>query len=85
MITSVNHMLVISYPTQMVGRYAYTVQIEGEKTSGRKQGLTAERTGALIMQEKSEELLLSRIEVVGMREEDARKGKEERGCKQIFN
>ena len=50
MITSVNHMLVISYPTQMVGRYAYTVQIEGEKTSGRKQGLTAERTGALVMQ-----------------------------------
>ena len=82
MITSVNHMLVISYPTQMVGRYAYTVQIEGEKTSGRKQG---ERTGALIMQEKSKDLLLSRIEVVGLREEDATKGKEERECKQIFN
>ena len=63
----------------------HTVQIEGEKTSGRKQGLTAVRTGA-VMQEKSEELLLlSRIEVVGMREEDARKGKEERGCKQSFN
>jgi hypothetical protein len=59
----------------------HTVQIEGEKTSGRKQGLTAIRTGA-VMQEKPEELLLSRIEVVGMREEDARKGKEERGCKQ---
>ena len=44
----------------------------------------AVRTGA-VMREKSEELLLSRIEVVGMREEDARKGKEERGCKQIFN
>jgi hypothetical protein len=59
----------------------HTVQIEGEKTSGRKQGLTAVRTGAVV-QEKSEELLLSRIEVVGMREEE---GKEERGCKQIFN
>ena len=62
----------------------HTVQIEGEKTSGRKQGLTAVGTGA-VMQEKSEELLLSRIKVVGMREEDARKGKEERGCKQSFN
>jgi hypothetical protein len=36
------------------------------------------------MQEKSEELLSSRIEVVGMREEDERKAKE-RGCKQFFN
>jgi hypothetical protein len=54
----------------------HTVQIEEGKTSGRKQGLMAVRTGA-VMREKSEELLLSRIEVVGMREEDARKRKEE--------